>query len=85
MRRGAKLTDYDTSTKKVEYVHEEIYDLSKSNAKWTIFNKHALEIEELSPSSVEDSRMIEDRNIKSMKIGERVLQCLQCLQNSLTC
>jgi hypothetical protein len=29
--------------KKIEYIHEEFYD-TESNAKWTIFNKHALEI-----------------------------------------
>ena len=28
----------------MEYIHEEVYD-KESNCKWTIFNKHAIEID----------------------------------------
>jgi hypothetical protein len=34
---------------KVEYIHEEYYD-TQSRGKWTIFNKHKLEIDERSNS-----------------------------------
>ena len=47
MRKGGKLLDAESTAKKVEYVHEEFYD-TNSKGKWTIFNKHALEVEESS-------------------------------------
>ena len=48
-RKNKKLLEIekDQSLKKVEYVHEEFYD-NTSKGKWTIFNKHALEVEESS-------------------------------------
>lgn len=48
-RKNKKLLELekDQSSKKVEYVHEEFYD-NNSKGKWTIFNKHALEVEESS-------------------------------------
>ena len=45
MQKGGKLLDGESTAKKVEYVHEEFYDNNNSTNKWTIFNKHALEIE----------------------------------------
>ena len=54
MRKGGKLLDGESTTKKVvEYVHEEFYDNGNSTNKWTIFNKHALEIEDESDESVD--------------------------------
>lgn len=48
-RKNKKLLDLEKeqSSKKIEYVHEEFYD-NNSKGKWTIFNKHALEVEESS-------------------------------------
>jgi len=34
----------DKEKKEVEYIHEEFFDAER-NGKWTIFNKHAIEIE----------------------------------------
>lgn len=53
MRKGGKLLDAESTAKKVEYVHEEFYDNGNSNNKWTIFNKHALEIEDESDESID--------------------------------
>ena len=69
-RKNKKLLDLekDQSTKKVEYIHEEFND---KKGKWTIFNKHALEIEESSEGGhLENSQIIEDRIIEMMKFED---------------
>lgn len=33
------------SRKKIQYIHEEYFD-ERSNGKWTIFNKHAIDVDE---------------------------------------
>ena len=44
--------------KRIEYIHEEIYD-PKINAKWTIFNQHAIEIED-QPEEDDELKIMED-------------------------
>lgn len=52
----------DKKEKKVEYIHEEFYDNS-SKQKWTIFNKHALEICE-SDEEAHEPKFMEDSIIE---------------------
>jgi hypothetical protein len=55
-------------SKKVEYIHEEFYD-TESNAKWTIFNKHALEIRD--GGATADQSCCEDSIIDKMMEDEK--------------
>jgi hypothetical protein len=58
----------DKKDKKVEYIHEEVYD-TKSKQKWTIFNKHALEVYE-SDDETQEMKFMEDSIIEQMKLDE---------------
>lgn len=53
--------------KKVEYIHEEFYD-TESKGKWTIFNKHALEIRD---EAAADASGGEDAIIDKMILDEK--------------
>lgn len=54
--------------KKVEYIHEETYD-TQSKQKWTVFNKHALEICD-SDEETQELKFMEDSIIEQMKLDE---------------
>ena len=59
----------EAEKRKVEYIHEEFYD-SKTKGKWTIFNKHAVELTE--NSEEEDEYCCkEDSIIEQMKLDDR--------------
>ena len=55
--------------KKIEYIHEEYYD-TQSKGKWTIFNKHAIEVEDYSNNGDEDMFRKEDFIIDEMKMND---------------
>lgn len=57
-----------SNQKRVEYIHEEFYD-TESKGKWTIFNKHALEIRE--EGAVVDTSCCEDSIIDKMMLDEQ--------------
>jgi uncharacterized protein (UPF0218 family) len=52
----------DKKEKKMEYIHEEFYD-TQSKQKWTIFNKHALEVCE-SDEEAHELKFMEDSIIE---------------------
>jgi hypothetical protein len=54
--------------KKVEYIHEVVYDKT-SNQQWTIFNKHALEVHECEEET-QEIKFMEDSIIEQMKLDE---------------
>jgi hypothetical protein len=53
--------------KHIEYIHEEIHE-ANSNNKWTIFNKHAIEIDDRSPQG---TIAPEDQIIDEMKLRDK--------------
>ena len=57
--------DEDEKDKKI-YIHEEVYDAS-SKSKWTIFNKHEIEVEDKNNEHPEITLM-EDQIIEQMKM-----------------
>ena len=63
-----KLPKEQEKERKVEYIHEEIYD-AESKQKWTIFNKHALEVCE-SEEETQQYKFMEDSIIEQMKLDE---------------
>jgi hypothetical protein len=54
--------------KKMEYIHEEFYD-NQSKGKWTIFNKHAIEVDDYSNNGDEDMFRKEDHIIDEMRLN----------------
>ena len=52
----------------MEYIHEETYD-ALSNNKWTVFNKHAIQLED--ESDHEEILSIEDKIINEMKMNDK--------------
>lgn len=60
----------DVEKRKVEYIHEEFYD-SKTKGKWTIFNKHAVELTENTDDEENEYCCKEDSIIEQMKLDDR--------------
>ena len=60
----------ETEKKKVEYIHEEFYD-TKTKGKWTIFNKHAVELTENTDDEEGEFACKEDSIIEQMKLDDR--------------
>lgn len=61
----------DRKKKQMDHIHEEYYD-ADIKGKWTIFNKHAIEIEE--PENEDDDQEYicqEDSIIEQMKMDDR--------------
>jgi len=54
----------------VEYIHEEFYDAT-SGGKWTIFNKHAIELEDESDMEEQEFKLKEDSIIEKMKLDNQ--------------
>ena len=52
----------------MEYIHEEFYD-AQSNNKWTIFNTHAIQLDD--QSEQDETVPLEDQIIDEMKINDK--------------
>lgn len=80
------------ANKKLEYIHEEFYDTNNKN-KWTIFNKHAIEIEQprvadCSHYACQEDQIIENININVSSMPEELwikLYEAKCMDLGLPC